>query len=69
MLVLQAAALQILITCSDQDNMIETEGEVFALRDSMIDRRDKGGGILILLNFLDIDGQITPHVPHMQVIN
>lgn len=69
MLVLQAAALQILITCSDQDNMIETEGEVFALRDSMLDRRDRGGGILILLNFLDIDVQITPHVPHMQVID
>jgi hypothetical protein len=43
MLVLQAAALQILIMCSDQDNMIETEGEVFALRDSMLDRRDRGG--------------------------
>lgn len=49
--------------------MIETEGEVFALRDSMLDRRDRGGGILILLNFLDVDVQIIPHVPHMQVIN
>jgi hypothetical protein len=56
MLVLQAAALQILMVCGDQRNLVETEGEFFALRDS---RRDRGGGILILLHFLDIDSQIT----------
>jgi hypothetical protein len=34
MLVLQAAVLQILMVCGDQGNLVEKEGEVFALRDS-----------------------------------
>jgi hypothetical protein len=40
------------------EGQVETEGKIFALCDSMLDRRDRDGGILILLNSLYIDGQI-----------